>query len=143
MINLSEALEFRVTDALRQSAAGMSVLVVEDQLLIAIDLENMLLELGAKQVIIAHTADKALELIAITVFDIALLDLRLGDSTSRAVAVALRESKIPFALTTGYYAPAAIHEEFLNVPVIAKPYQEQDVASVLLVLVPRQTAMDQ
>lgn len=110
---------------------SVSLLVVEDHVLIALDLENMLLDLGATQVSVAYSVDQALQLIATTAFDGALLDVRLGGAASLPVAIALRDAGIPFAFATGYNAAGMIPEEFRTQPVIPKPFQQQTLLQVL------------
>ena len=134
MTDFSDALEFRVADIDLQPAAGLSILVVEDHVLIALDLETMLLDLGAGQVTIANSVDQALQLIAMTDFDAALLDVRVGGTTNIPIATALRDKGVPFAFATGYDTKNAIPEEFQDCSLIAKPYQEQDVGDVIRAL---------
>ena len=110
---------------------SVSLLVVEDHVLIALDLENMLLELGVTQVSVANTIEQALQLIATTSFDGALLDVRLGAAASLPVAIALRDAGVPFAFATGYNAAGMIPEEFRTLPLIAKPFQQHELIQVL------------
>jgi CheY-like chemotaxis protein len=109
---------------------GQSVLVVEDHALIALDLETMLLDLGVDRVTIATTVNQALELVAAQNFDIAFLDVRLGDNTSIQVAYVLRDKGIPFAIATGYDTDVDIPADLRTVPVISKPYGKDVIADV-------------
>jgi CheY-like chemotaxis protein len=135
MFNVSDALEFHMTDENRCRSQGPSVLVVEDHALIALDLEAMLLDLGAARVLIANTADHALKLVATQVFDAALVDIRINSSTSLAVAGALRDKGIPFAFSSGYAKIDSIPAEFQTRPLIEKPYAEHDVSTVWRALI--------
>jgi PleD family two-component response regulator len=74
----------------RPTLAGRRVLLVEDQILIALDAESCLRSLGAEQVFIAPTAELAMKQIALQPPDLAVLDVNLGDHTSTPVAEALR-----------------------------------------------------
>ena len=123
-----------MNDQKRPQPAGLSVLVVEDHALIALDLEAMLLDLGAGQVTIATTVNQALHLVATRTFDAAILDVRLGENTSFDVAVALRDKRIPYAIATGYDTATDIPAEFRTGPHIAKPYNAQDIADVWKIL---------
>ena len=134
-MNVPSAQEFQVMASNLQSAMGPLVLVVEDHALIALDLETMLLDLGAGHVTIATTVNQALHLVATQKFDAAFLDVRLGESTSLPVAIALRGKEIPFAITTGYDTVTDIPAEFQTGPHIAKPYNAQAIADVWKVLV--------
>lgn len=79
-----------------------SVLVLEDNFLIALDMEEMLVALGVTSVDVATTKSKAMELIADHTYDFAILDINLGDDTSFAVADALMARGISFGFTSGY-----------------------------------------
>ena len=102
-------------------AASRSVLVVEDEPLIAMMLEDFLETLG-------HTVHATCERVADAVaeaekggFDIAILDVNLNGEHVWPVAYKLREKQIPFVIATGGHVepPPA---EFKNAPVIEKPY---------------------
>lgn len=130
MFNASDALEFRVTDKNLRRPDGPSVLVVEDHALIALDLEAILLDLGAAEVVVANSVDKALQLVATHVFDAALVDIRIDRGTSLDVAVALRDKGVPFAFASGYAIKEAFPAEFQTHLMIEKPYAERDVSAV-------------
>ena len=134
-MNVSFAQEFNGMTSRSQMAFGLSVLLVEDHALIALDLETMLLDLGAGQVTIATTANQALDLIAAQIFDVAFLDVRLGDAASLPVAIALRDKGIPFAVASGYDTTVDISEPFKTAPLISKPYSKDDIAAVWQTLV--------
>ena len=124
-----------MNDPKRPQLAGLSVLVLEDHALIALDLESMLLDLGAGQVTNANTTERALHLVATRKFDAAFLDVQLGEHTSIPAAVALRDKGVPFAITIGYDTATDIPAEFQTGPHIAKPYTAQDIADVWKLLV--------
>ena len=109
---------------------GSLVLIVEDNPLIALDLEAILLDLGAVDVAIATSVSQALQLIAARPFDIALIDVKLGNVTSMPLAAALRDADIPFCFATGY-DPKSIPSEFHSHPILLKPYQRAEVEVVV------------
>ena len=78
------------------------VLLVEDSMIIALDTEECLLQIGAAAVTVEGTVAGALEALATQDFAFALLDFRLGTDTGEPVAEALRTRGIPFWLATGY-----------------------------------------
>lgn len=82
--------------------AAQRLLVVEDELLVALDIESILTEAGMVVVGPAASAAEALELISSTAFDAALLDANLHGEPINDVAAALVERRIPFAYVTGY-----------------------------------------
>lgn len=89
--------------------AGRRVLVVEDEALVAMLVEDVLLEAGAEVAGPASTAAEALALLAAALPDAAVVDVNLGDHTSEVVTAALSSRGVPFLVTTGYGsgAPAA------------------------------------
>ena len=83
------------------------VLIVEDDLLIALDFEDMMIGLGAKTVRTAATVAGALEMITDRAPDFALLDVGLIREKSFAIAERLDALEIPFVFVTGYGANGA------------------------------------
>ncbi|MBL0095018.1 MAG: GAF domain-containing protein, partial [Piscinibacter sp.] len=78
-----------------QRGAPLSVLLVEDDLVIALTVEAMLAQLGCTDVIRVGRAPDALALLAERSFDIAMIDVDLGDHTSESIADRLAELGIP------------------------------------------------
>jgi light-regulated signal transduction histidine kinase (bacteriophytochrome)/CheY-like chemotaxis protein len=112
--------------------SGLRVLIVEDQVLIALDAEHSLRRLGAGEVRIAPTRDRALREIEAKIPDLAVLDVNLGDDgTSSPVAEKLRELGVPFVFATGYGDTAMIPESMKTTPIVRKPYGEQSLAAGL------------
>jgi two-component SAPR family response regulator len=98
------------------------VLIVEDDFLIALDLESVLQSAGFTVLGPVPSALGALDLIEKTSPDIALLDIHLTNGNVFSVADKLAAKKIPFAFLTGHsreFLPA-MHS---NRPVFSKPYE--------------------
>ncbi|GEN61025.1 HWE histidine kinase domain-containing protein [Acetobacter nitrogenifigens] len=114
------------------SLDGLDVLVVEDQLLIALEVEQDLGELEGCKVRTASSVEEAIVCIDAAEPDVVLLDVNLGDETSEAVAFALRARGVPFILTTGYADRIESLKEFSDAPVIAKPYEVRTVISAII-----------
>lgn len=110
----------------------LNVLVVEDETLIAMELEDILEDLGHIVVGVAATPTRALELIADVDdgIDAVLLDANLGGLSSLSVAKRLSARGIPFLLTTGYSREELLRRG-LDAPCIAKPYNLDDVRRAL------------
>lgn len=112
----------------------MRVLLVEDEMFIAMMAEDMLLELG-------HTVETAMRLGPALAMardlhaDFALLDININGETSFAVATVLRERGIPFAFVTGY-ARNLVPEEFACEIILNKPYSSMEIAKLLAKAVP-------
>jgi CheY-like chemotaxis protein len=82
--------------------SGRRVLVVEDELLVLMDVEDFLEELGCEVLESASTVEQALQRIAEDAPEVAILDLNLDGQTTLPVAEALRNAGIPFIVVTGY-----------------------------------------
>ena len=81
---------------------GLSILLVEDEYLIALDAAEMLSEMGAANVRIASNFDEASTCIKEGGFDVAILDVNLNGTLSVPLAEALLRQGTPFVFTTGY-----------------------------------------
>ena len=110
--------------------AGKRILVVEDEVIVAMLLEDILADAGATVVGPAARVARALELLAAEPVDAALLDLNLAGEVTTPVAEELRRREIPFAFATGYGA-AGLPEGFAGQAVLPKPFQEHDIYRVM------------
>ena len=109
---------------------GLRVLIVEDALLLALELEAGLQEAGAQVVGCAADVDEALSLLESAVVDVAVLDANLNGVSVAPVAEVLRERGIPFVFATGYGDSKILPEGF-DAPIIRKPYDVTQVAAGL------------
>ena len=110
---------------------GEQVLLVEDNLIIAMDAEDILLELGASRVAAAASVRHARQEIESAPPSFALLDVNLGDETSFPVAALLAEWGIPFLFATGYGDQAQLPAAYAAVPVVQKPYRIDSVGAAI------------
>ncbi|MCK8785127.1 response regulator [Roseomonas sp. NAR14] len=110
--------------------ADRRVLVVEDEALVAMLVEDALLEVGCTIMGPATTVAEALKLIEKGLPDVAVLDLNLGGETSTPVADALAARGVPFIVATGYGA-AGLPPGYKDVPVLAKPYDPAELTRAL------------
>jgi DNA-binding response OmpR family regulator len=97
------------------------ILVLEDEALIALMLEDWLTELGYETIGPVDTAQSALDIVAKTELDVAILDVSLGDGDCFSVADALRDRGVSFAFATGYGA-SVLAPRFKDEMVLQKPY---------------------
>lgn len=102
------------------------VLIVEDEVLIAMDLEDMLNDLGHEVVGQATRIDKAMELASESDIDFAVLDINLAGKKSFPVADILSERGIPFAFATGN-GPEGLTDGYRDFPALQKPYAQEDL----------------
>lgn len=107
------------------------ILIVEDELLIAMLVEQMVEDLGYAVVGPAMTVDEALSLIDRENVDCAVLDMNLGHGVSSIpVANALRAKNIPFLFASGYGSKGTA-ENLSAAPVLNKPFLTHDLEKAL------------
>ncbi len=108
----------------RQSAIDENAraLLVEDNVVIALDVEDMLLELGFAEVVSAGNVGRALQILEEGLPSFALLDVNLGEETSLPVADVLLKANVPFAFASGYGDHTQLPDTFRSVPILTKPY---------------------
>jgi len=102
---------------------GRSILILEDEFLIAMDIEQICLDWGAEQTtIIGSLAQLGGDPFVEHSFDAAILDLRLGGESTLGFAKALSDRGLPFVFATGMTDPVEIARSFPGVPIVSKPY---------------------
>jgi CheY-like chemotaxis protein len=115
--------------------AGKRCLVLDDEFLIALDIQQILEAAGARSVICAGNADDAMAAIrGGPRFDLAVLDVVLSGATrtSTMVAAALALQKTPFVFLTGMRGEDIHTREFPRAPVLDKPYQPPSLLDAVL-----------
>ncbi|HEY1425216.1 MAG TPA: response regulator [Caulobacteraceae bacterium] len=111
--------------------AGRRVLVVEDEMMIAMLVEDMLCELGCAVVGPVHALEAALDLArSDDGLDAALLDVNLAGQPVFAVADALRAKGVPAIFSTGY-GDAGLRDVDRGAQVLQKPFRAGDLARAL------------
>ena len=111
--------------------SGKRVLVVEDEFLIALDIQNILESAGA-EVVLAYRVKDALDTIHNNgPFEAALLDLKLDSETSLPIADQLRADGVPFVFSTGATGDTAIAARFQDVTIVAKPFGTETLVAAL------------
>lgn len=109
---------------------GKRILIVEDEFMIAVLLEDMLVDLDCVIAGVAANAAQAFELIGSTEIDAAVLDVNLSGHDSFAIAAALAERRVPFIFATGY-GESRLPPELMGSPIVQKPYRSSEIASAL------------
>jgi CheY-like chemotaxis protein len=110
--------------------SNRKVLVVEDEMMIAMLIEDMLDEFGCKLVGPATTVPRALDLIGKQQVEVAVLDLNLDGHDTYAIADALQQKNVPFIFATGY-GSTGLRQEYGNRPILQKPFQARDLENAL------------
>lgn len=107
-----------------------TILIVEDEPLIAMMLEDFVDSIGHRVSATCDSVDEALREVERGGFELAVLDVHLKDGTVWPVAERLRALNIPFILSTGGHVDPP-PPEFMDAPVIQKPYSSDRVTSVI------------
>ncbi|WP_010186563.1 HWE histidine kinase domain-containing protein [Sphingomonas sp. PAMC 26605] len=108
-----------------QPLRGALVLLLEDNMLIALEAEDMLRALGAKDVLVAATLSDAEHLIASHTFQFAMLDINVGGGTSFELATKLTSRGTPFIFASGYGEGLALERREGSEIVLQKPYERR------------------
>ena len=110
------------------------VLILEDNLIIAMEAEEILHLVGIGQVEIASNLEQAVNAIHSDSFDFAMLDVNLGESTSFGFARLLMERGIAFGFVSGYSDTLDFPPDLRHVPLLNKPFDEQSMRLFINVL---------
>ena len=109
---------------------GHRVLIIEDELLIALDLQGALVQIGAEVIGVAATVGEALVAVASPNLTAAIVDLRLNGQSVREAVQALTDRNLPFIFYSGLEAtPTA--RSWPKVPLLLKPLPPEEVANTL------------
>ena len=115
-----------------QPLNGRSILIVEDESLVALLLETILEDMGCATVGPVSNIDEALTLLdGGLVIDGALLDVNVAGREVFPVAAALKAKGVPFVFSTGY-GEGGLPDEWRGQSTIQKPFTEETVRSSLM-----------
>lgn len=98
-------------------------------MLILMNIEQGLEELGCRNISAASTVKQALSLLGAQTFDAALVDINLGGNESYPVADALAGRGVPFAFSSGYSAKG-VKAGYGHRPMLRKPYNRIALADM-------------
>ena len=110
-----------------------TVLVVEDEPIVAMHTEDLLTDLGFKTVVVAGGVDRALKALAASCVDVAVLDVNLNGEKSFPIAEHLAQRSIPFLFATGY---SDQETPFPDAIMINKPFNSEALESGLRSIMP-------
>jgi light-regulated signal transduction histidine kinase (bacteriophytochrome)/CheY-like chemotaxis protein len=107
-----------------------TALIVEDNVIIAMEAEDVLRDLGFGSCQVVGSVSAAQEVIGNASISIsfAMLDVNLGRETSEQIADTLYARGVPFIFASGYGDRSFTTSRFQGVPVITKPYSERDIS---------------
>jgi CheY-like chemotaxis protein len=106
------------------SLSDLRILVVEDESLIALNLELILRRFGCEVVGLVSAIDGIVEAVKKYLPDGIFLDVNLRGQKVFDVLAEVISFGVPCVLSSGYDDPTLFPEEFRNLPRIAKPFDE-------------------
>ncbi|MEL6523241.1 MAG: HWE histidine kinase domain-containing protein [Pseudomonadota bacterium] len=125
---VTEPVDAPISSRLRQGL----IMILEDNFMIATDLQSELRELGLETTEILGRVADALEFLEDETPVLALLDVNLGrGETSEAVASALVKRGVPVIYITGYGDQVSMPAHLSNIPVLTKPVSRAELAQCL------------
>ena len=110
---------------------GLRILVAEDNVLAAMEVEQILREHGCEPIGPAPTVEYALHLVRAEPLDGAILDINLRDQLIFPVAAELERRGIPFIFATGYEDGSALPADLKDRPRLRKPFSERQLVQLL------------
>lgn len=108
---------------------GLRVLILEDEFLIAMDVEQLCRDSGAEDVAIMRNLDQVDESLR---FDVAIVDLMLAGVSTLDFARQIYDRGVPFVFASGYNDLEEIAERFPDVAVVSKPYAGDDLIGAVV-----------
>lgn len=110
---------------------ALRILIVEDETIVAMMVEDMLLDFGCIPVGPARNLASAMTAATEEKLDGAILDVNLRGERVDPIADKLNERGIPFVFATGY-GQAGIDTRFKAVPVLQKPFEATGLSRALM-----------
>lgn len=110
---------------------GLRVLILEDEFLIAMDVEQLCRDHGASDVSIARDLTEIDVSQVKAAFDVAIVDLMLNGTSTVEFAATLRDHKVPFVFASGYSDTPELLSAFPGVKLVAKPYSGEDLVEAV------------
>jgi DNA-binding NarL/FixJ family response regulator len=122
---------------------GLRILIVEDEFLVAMELDSMIQNLGGEVLGPVSTVGGATELLNKTEVHGAVLDIGLGGENSISLAQQLLSTGVAILLTTGY-SDQMLPETLAHAPRVSKPYSKASFQqlAILHFARPRTSASD-
>lgn len=119
-----------MTERTGADLTGWRVLLVEDQMIIAMEIEDILRDMGCAIVGPVGTLEAAVGLAREGPLDAAILDVNLDGDKVFSVAEALQARGIPFIFSTGY-GEAALPEKWRGPLRLSKPFTRAQLETLM------------
>lgn len=111
---------------------GMRILIMEDEALIAMDVEQLCRERGAHDVVIVRSLSQVdAGFMDDLSFHAAILDVMLGGDATTEIAHGLKKRNVPFIFATGYTDRENFFSAFPDIQVVGKPYLGEELIDKL------------
>ncbi|MEO0420697.1 MAG: HWE histidine kinase domain-containing protein [Pseudomonadota bacterium] len=104
-----------------------SVLVVEDNSVMSIDLQSMMETIGFERVTLASNEASALQQLDNSAFDFVVLDINLNEENSYPIARRLKAAATPFLFLTGYGTEVPRPDDLADVVTLTKPADQAEL----------------
>ena len=122
-------------------ARAMRILIVEDESLIAFEVEQSLTDVGFEIAGVAARVEEALAIIEDGALDAAVLDANLNRVSAAPIAIALTARGLPFVVTTGY-TREQLPDGFTAGAVIEKPCLPEQIIEALTAVLQTNRKLD-
>lgn len=109
--------------------SGLRILVLEDEALIALDVDQLCRDHGAEDVILAATLREAQQ--AATPYDVAIIDVMLDGEPTLDFARSIEAAGVPFVFASGYDQLDELFAGFPGVRLVSKPYSGEDLVEAV------------
>jgi CheY-like chemotaxis protein len=106
--------------------AAKRILIVEDEILVALHLEDVLVELGHRVVGPCSRIQIAIEMARTEDIDFAVLDINVAGAPSFPVVDILRQRRIPFVFASGY-GNEGLTDGYRDETVLHKPFESREL----------------
>jgi CheY-like chemotaxis protein len=116
---------------------GLSVLLLEDNLIVALEAEDLLRTLGASSIATASSIGAAAEICETTSIGFAVLDVNLGFENSLSFAARLRSANTPFVFASGYSEQEVPGESRVSELTVSKPYNLESLRGAIALTLSR------
>lgn len=114
------------------SLSGLRILIVEDDALVALNLQEFVESLGCNVVGPCGRLSEALAFLDAEPIDGAMLDINLHGEMVYPLAERLAEREIPMLFCSGYAFTSAVPQQFAHYPQIAKPCAEHTLRTAMV-----------
>ncbi|MFK7769641.1 MAG: HWE histidine kinase domain-containing protein [Mariniblastus sp.] len=108
-----------------------SVMLIEDNMVLAMEMERLLLEVGIKEVDAFPNTELATDELERKKFDAAILDINLGDETSFDLGLKLHKLGTPVVFVSGYDSKYELPEQLIRAPRLTKPVNRTELVLAL------------